>query len=153
MTRTQQQGLLLAGLVIVMVAVYARALQPSSGPSSEEALPEPPVVRAEPTASQPTASTVAPPPPRSPDVQQAQRDRTATLSWNRDPFVRGSAIGQMSGLMLSGILWDDAHPMAIINGTMVETGQELDGYHILEIGHDRVAVTDGTQTFDLQVAP
>jgi len=154
MTRTQQQGLLLAGLAVVMVAVYARALKPSSVSSPSEPvisskMVAPPATSAARARSAAQTKLAAP----SPAVREAQQDRVATLRWSRDPFLRGSAVGQMSGLMLSGVLWDDAQPMAIINGTMVQVGQELEGFHILAIGRDRVSVSDGTESFDLHVAP
>ena len=75
------------------------------------------------------------------------------LAWRRDPFTRGAALDQMSGLTLSGIMWDPQLPMAIINGQTVRVGEELEGYEVLRISEDRVSVTDGTDTFHLRIAP
>jgi hypothetical protein len=59
----------------------------------------------------------------------------------------------MSGLTLSGILWDPSAPIAVINGHMVQVGQEVDGYQVTAISNDRVSLTDGTQTFQLNISP
>ena len=85
--------------------------------------------------------------------REAQRQRLAAISWSRDPFTRSAGAGQASGLSLSGILWDASAPIAIINGQMRHVGEEFDGYRIVEIVQDRVSVTDGTQTFQLTLAP
>lgn len=149
MTR-RQQTMLLAGLAAVMVAVYARAFLPShrrvatpstgaASPSGQAAVTEQPVA-------------VPALPDRS--VQHtAQQARAAELSWSRDPFTRGAVAGQESGLALSGILWDPQAPIAIINGQMLHLGEELEGYRVTEITQERVSMTDGTQTFQLMIAP
>jgi hypothetical protein len=62
-------------------------------------------------------------------------------------------MGELSGLSVSGILWDPTKPIAIINGAMVHVGEEIEGYQVLAINQDRVSVTDGTQTFQLPVSP
>ena len=82
-----------------------------------------------------------------------QRRRSEQLGWKRDPFTRGSALSGLTGLTLSGILWDAHRPMAMINDQMVRVGETLDGYTIVEITADHVSMTDGTDTFQLQIAP
>jgi hypothetical protein len=94
-----------------------------------------------------------PPPTDSSTHHDAQRQLAATLAWGRDPFARGAAAGQPGGLSLSGILWDATSPIAIINGQMFRVGEEIDGFRVLEIAHDRVSLSDGTQTFQLLIAP
>jgi hypothetical protein len=84
--------------------------------------------------------------------REAQRARLAQLAWTRDPFVRGGS-GLMSGYVLSGILWDATAPIAIINGEMLRAGDRLDGYRVTKIEQDRVTITDGDQTLQLQIAP
>lgn len=89
-----------------------------------------------------------------PSVQrEAQRQRATLLAWGRDPFARGAGAGQISGLNLSGILWDASAPIAIINGQMLRVGEELEGYRVTEITQDRVLLTDGAHTVSLHIAP
>lgn len=150
MGRSQQQLIALAVLLGVLVAVYARALRrpaglpaASTGMTSAVAAPESPPSR--PTAELPLAAPSA--------QREAQRERARALTWSRDPFTQGASAGEGSGLTLSGILWDAAHPMAIINGTTVHVGDEFEGYHILDIAQDHVSVSDGTDTFQLLIVP
>ncbi|GEM_PF-1792198 len=82
-------------------------------------------------------------------ARETQRQRATKLAWEREPFVSGSLSGEASGLELSGILWDPAQPMAIINGQMVHPGEECEGYRVVEITPETVTLTDGTETFHL----
>ena len=85
--------------------------------------------------------------------REAQRQHAQVLAWRRDPFTRGAATGELSGLQLSGIIWDAQNPLAIINGGTVRVGDEVGGYYVVEITPDHVAVSDGAQTLDLRLAP
>ena len=147
MTRSQQQLAILVVLVGVMIAVYAKALRPRSEPDQRDSESTPPVVATVEAAGE--AFVVA-----APSTQRgAQRERAMQLAWARDPFVRGGSLGHMSGLSLTGIMWDSAQPIAIINGQMMRVGDGLEGYRIEAITQDRVSVTDGTETFQLRIAP
>ncbi len=144
--KAKQQGLLLAGLLIVMALIYAKALK---RPRHQENKALPPssksvtVIEASEEASDKLLAV---------DISHRddQRKRSGELSFTRDPFSKGLAEGQVRGLMLSGILWDVQAPMAIINGQTVRIGEEVEGYHITEITPEHVAVTDGAETFQLQ---
>lgn len=87
------------------------------------------------------------------DHREAQRRLAAQRVWSRDPFTRSASANLVNGLNLSGILWDVATPMAIINSQTFQVGDECDGYRIVEITPTYVAVTDETQTFQLHIAP
>ena len=143
----QRQKLVLMALVAVMALVYFRAWRP----------PARRVPAVEAAASQ--EAVLAPvAPEREPQLmvsadRVAQRRHAEEISWGRDPFLRGGAEGQAGALMLSGILWDASAPIAIINGQMLHVGDELEGYRIMHITSDRVTVTDGTDTFQLQIVP
>jgi len=86
-------------------------------------------------------------------VRDQQRRRAAALAWSRDPFLHGAGAGDMSGLLLSGILWDPREPMAVVNGQSVRVGEALEGYQILSITPQQVVVTDGMETFQLDLSP
>ena len=150
MKRSQQQAAILAGLVIVMIAVYARRGHPAR--SSEPAAPA--------GADQPHAAGEAPSagesaPPALPDrsaQRETQRQEAERLAWARDPFTRGQAEGEGASLTLSGILWDARQPLAIINGQMLQVGEECEGYRVVEITQNRASLTDGVQTLQLSIA-
>lgn len=148
MTRPKPPLVILLVLVSVMIAVYATARR-SSALSSERVQAQ--VSGEDPMTRSPRAGLPA---PLAQSVQrQAQHQRTTVLTWSRDPFIRGSAIREVSGLTLTGILWDAHEPLAIINGQMVHIGEEIEGYHIVDISRDHVSVTDDTQTFHLHITP
>jgi len=154
MTRTQSLGVL-GVLLVVMVAVYARALRPQparraagSDAQATEAVVAPAQPRESSEAVILLALPQAPLPSRAP-----QRERARDLAWERDPFSLGTSGAAVSGLELSGILWDPTAPVAILNGQMVHVGQECEGYRIVEIAKDRVTVTDGAETFSLSITP
>ena len=146
MTRQKQQRAILVVLVVVMSAIYARALRTGSPPARhvQDRLP----VHASTSPSSRMALVRQEPLPQ----RESQHQRAMLLAWRRDPFTRG-AIGEVSGLTLSGVLWDANQPIAIINGQMVHVGEELEGYRVTEITQDHVSVTDGPQTFQLKIAP
>jgi len=145
-SRQQLQFVALTGLGLVCVMVYVRAFRitpaPAVAPHAPAASPAPQ------TASIPAAETAT----ASPATRAAQRTYAGTLAWSRDPFLRGG--GQVStGLNLSGIIWDHVRPMAMINGTPVTVGEEVEGFRVVDIQSDRVTLTDGTTTHQLRVSP
>ena len=146
MTRQKQQRAILVVLVVVMSAIYTRALRTVSPPARH--VQDQPAVHESTSPSANVALVRQEPVPQ----RESQHQRALLLAWRRDPFTRG-AIGEVSGLTLSGILWDANAPIAIINGQMVHVGEELEGYHVTEITQEHVSITDGTQTFQLKIAP
>ena len=148
MNRRQKQSVILGALVCVMAVVYVRAFAPRT-PVTRATVPS----KTAPDA--PVAALAAPGTLAPQEViarREAQRARASELSWNRDPFTLGRGTGP-GGFTLSGILWDTQRPIAIINGQMLQVGEELDGYRVAEISQDRVSLTDGAHTYQLLIAP
>ena len=144
MNASQSKKAGLAVLVVVMVLVYARALRP---PGSGSEAPEPPVP-VEASSGSSDGGLVA---LNRSTSREAQRQQLARLEWKRDPFTQGLVQGHVSGLVLSGILWDPVQPMALINGALVKVGDALGDYHIIDIAQDHVSLTDGTQNFKMHI--
>ena len=136
------------GLTVILVLTYARAFRkavPAARPlgaagveHEARAKETPPVVQA---AAQATRAQ-----------REEQRQHAATLEWRRDPFT-SSGVGEEAthSLNLSGILWDPAKPLAIINGQTVQVGDQLGAYRILSINRETVTISDGTATTTLQL--
>jgi hypothetical protein len=64
----------------------------------------------------------------------------------RDPFTASPIISEKSlrsELSLTGILWDKANPLAIINGNVVKKGQRVGNKAVMDIRQDRVILSDG----------
>ncbi len=148
MTREKKQVAILGALALVLIAVYGRALAPSAPTPTDTQLQ---VAGPESSAS-PTPSAAKLIPDRSVE-RKAQRQRAAALAPGRDPFTSRSMLAEASGLHLSGILRDPAEPIAILNGQMVFVGDEIGGYRVVEISPHNVSVTDGSETFQLTIAP
>jgi len=130
-------------LAVVCVVVYTRAFRRPA----DRAVALPPLGHMDSSTPLEPLQVVQPSPQR-----EAQRERAKLLAWGRDPFLRGS-IDSMSGLNLSGIIWDKASPVALINGMPLTVGEEIDGFRIVEILPDRVTITDGTTTHHLRIIP
>lgn len=96
-----------------------------------------------------------------PTVQNPQRDTVSAQSrqsryaqWGENPFLtehRKAAISTpgataLSDPVLNGILWDSKIPSAIVNGRLVNVGDTLDQWQVLEIQKDRVVLSDGATT-------
>ncbi len=68
----------------------------------------------------------------------------------RDPFsppvrpVRDSFI-------LSGILWDERNPTAVINNEIVQIGQKINGKTIVDIQKSKVIVNEGKENIEIKL--
>lgn len=72
----------------------------------------------------------------------------------RDPFsrsiIRPTAMFD-TRLNISGILWDERDPRAIINGRIVGEGDKVDGNTVISIEQDLVVLNDGLSDFILRL--
>lgn len=73
------------------------------------------------------------------------------MDFKRDPFSRQSFsdLKESQGLYLSGILWDEVNPTAIINDEIVAVGSEINGKKIVEIKKNKVVLEADGQTTEL----
>lgn len=73
------------------------------------------------------------------------------MDFKRDPFSRQSLsdLEESQDLHLSGILWDEVNPTAIINDEIVAVGGEINGKKIVEIRKDKVILEADGQTTGL----
>lgn len=148
MTKSRRQLLILAGLVVVMAAVYARmGRSRTPGRPAADAVSTPEVAGAAGTAAEVVTLDL----PEMAPARQAQHDQASRLAWGRDPFTGGNAGAEVSGFDLSGILWDATQPIAIINGQMLRIGDALEGYRVTQIAQDAVSLSDGSQTLTLTI--
>lgn len=76
--------------------------------------------------------------------------------WGRDPFdaldLSGAVtVGGQNNFALSGIVWDDKFPMAIINDKLFQAGDLIDACQVKEIRRGSVSVVCEGKSFDLQL--
>ena len=139
MIGSKPQRTLLAVLLVVLMAVLARALHSTTSAALADANLQ--------GSSEATAAAVM--------SRDAQRQYAKSLAWGRDPFApgsRGGGPGAVSALALSGILWDPTAPIAVINGAMLRVGDQFEGYRVVAISRDAVSLSGGGKTFQLQLS-
>ncbi|MBL7085438.1 MAG: hypothetical protein ISS43_04955 [Candidatus Omnitrophica bacterium] len=88
-----------------------------------------------------------------PMIEPGQRKRTEFADWGRNPFVwpKGSP-GIISGLRLSGIIWDSEGSYVVINGEIAYTGDKIDGKTLKRIEPpDKVILSDGLTDYVLEL--
>lgn len=76
-----------------------------------------------------------------------------TLPLDRNPFSFAFTGPKSSrdGLKLTGILWDDKKPTAIINQTFLNVGDSTGQFSVLKIQEDRVVLKDASGEFELRL--
>ncbi len=69
--------------------------------------------------------------------------KTEQIGWARNPFVRGRVSGPAGvvSLNLSGIIWDEQNPSAIIGNTVVMEGDAIGKYKVIKINRASVILS------------
>lgn len=76
------------------------------------------------------------------------------MEWGRDPFSSTPTEGQQikDGVpILTGIIWDKAKPLAVINDDVVGIGGEVGGYKVTNIEKDRVILQKDREIYTLKL--
>jgi hypothetical protein len=71
------------------------------------------------------------------------------LILKRDPFYKTPIAVSSQETRLSGIVWANVNPVAIINDTVVRVGDKVDGKTVVRILKDRVVLNDGTKDSEM----
>lgn len=77
--------------------------------------------------------------------------RTAYTAWGRNPFLFKATPAAGSSHILSGILWDERGPRAIIGNRIVSVGDNVAGSEVVSIKEDRVILHDGEKNLELKL--
>ena len=141
---SQQQRMIVIGLVVLLLAVYGRRLigRPSvSAPAAS-------------SASVPAPAETHPPLLSGTALRHdAQHAALEGLDWGRSPFGEVAQEREQILLTLNGIFWDAQNPTAIINGQTLHVGESFAGYAVTQITTEHVIVTNGKETIQLDLAP
>lgn len=113
-------------------------------------------LRKEPTAGETLTEKIAVGESQKADKALFKRleDEAKKLVVRRDPFSRSTIKpieASYSPMLLSGILWDEKNPSAIINGRIVGIGDKVDGNTVVSIKQDSVILNDGISDFILRL--
>ncbi len=77
------------------------------------------------------------------------------VNLKRDPFsmrtIAATKETSSHGIRLSGILWDEDSPRAVINEEILKVGDKISGSTVTSIEKDRVVLSDAKGSFDLKI--
>ena len=76
------------------------------------------------------------------------KEEVKKVELKRDPFS-AAPIEIYQGPQLQGVLWDQNHPTAIINGQIVAVGDKMNGNRVVDIKRDRVILNNGVDNLEL----
>ena len=80
--------------------------------------------------------------------------QSKSIELKRDPFTAAPITSEkvlQSGVDLTGILWDQDKPLAIIDGEIVKKGAHVGNKTIIDIKRDRVIFSDGVILSELKL--
>jgi len=86
--------------------------------------------------------------------EEKERNEDASLVWVRCPFC-GKLYGEQEvmvvDLAVSGIIWDEVNPQAIINSKILAEGDSIGGFSIEKIEKQKVILSDGKKRIELNI--
>lgn len=138
------QGWILGLLAVLVLLVWVRALTPRRTDTSRlQSVGLPQAERAVSAVPIPTDPFLPSGWGENPFLSERSQQRSA------DPV--GISSNAPQGFLLQGILWDPASPSAVVNNRVVQPGDHLGRWKVLEIGKDQVVLSDGVSTQILRV--
>lgn len=78
-------------------------------------------------------------------------DKYASMEWDRDPFVLKDLEQRRKGLVLTGIIWTEKTPVAIINDQFVGVGDAIGETKVVDIRNDVVILESEGKRFELKI--
>jgi hypothetical protein len=78
------------------------------------------------------------------------------LPWSRDPFIaqekfKKKGVSKAGALKLSGILWDETKPAAIIDDNIVSVGDKIGDRKVTRITKDTVVLEENGEEYILRL--
>lgn len=154
MTKQQREIIITVGLVFILVI----ALTSSFRRMKKKRLPRKEEPKVEASASETEEAEtieVSKKEPASEEVRKMQLARWGQ-SWKRNPFLlpqreKEKSILREEGFSfsLSGIVWKEGAPLALIDDYIVRKGETLEGYTVANITQDRVILEQDGKKYEL----
>ena len=153
MDKKKQQFVITGVLLTVMVVMLARALffdkkRPGArkSPAASAQNADPQVM----TANMAFLASV-----RQSEAARLQQEAEWQKPWGRDPFglseSGGGVPGNPTNFNLSGIVWDEKMPVAILNDKLLQAGDLIDGCQVKEIFRSSVKLVCDGKSYELQL--
>jgi len=149
--KEKQQLMMLGGLILVLVIAVVWSVGTSRKKLGRG---RPAASKQAASASEHTMSLPLPPVPTVAEVDETPRDEPV---FGVDPFYPHFSFGieeeEVKSEMprLNGISWDAAKPFAVIDETVVEIGDMVGEYMIIDIEKNAVTISDGTEKTKLRL--
>lgn len=145
MEKKRLEIIITAGLAVIFIVVLANSiikvrakLRPAAATSAVAPQPAEPKVAAQAAAA-----------------QQPQEEEY-NLSLSRCPFsgkaYAAKDTAAITNLRLTGIVWDDKKPQALINSRVVQEGDSIGDFTVVKISSDKVTLAKGDKYFELKLA-
>lgn len=145
MDKKRIEIIITSALVIIFILAWVSTIKKIRGKSR----PKPAAVQS--SVSSFSSKSAQGEPKQEAFVIKEERD----LEWGRCPFCgkiySGAGKKEIVDLKLTGILWDEKNPKAVINGRIVGIGKRIGGNIVVDIKQDKVVVNNGIQNFELRV--
>ncbi|MBU0709333.1 MAG: hypothetical protein KJ793_01305 [Candidatus Omnitrophica bacterium] len=129
-------------LVLVFILVWVRMIKVMNKRKAPKPRPSSSLIIVPPTSSvQPDAS----------GIQEAIPKEV--FAWGKCPFSGKaySTLDKGSGIALSGIIWDEEIPMAVINDRILLVGDSLGSNTVISIEKEKVILSDGSKNIELRL--
>jgi len=149
----KKQQLIITGILLaVMVVMVGRALfGGKKGEAPGKAISSQPSVSVETMAANMAFLASV----RQSETARLVQEKEWEKPWGRDPFSLSLAAGKAGGIesnfVLSGIVWDEKLPLAIINQTLLKASDSIEGCLVKEIHRSSVTLVCSEKTFELQL--
>lgn len=89
--------------------------------------------------------------PARPSSQPPQGKKPPIDSVDGKSFLRKVLVPGGANLVLSGIAWSDTHPVAVISGSIVGTGDFVGGFKVVKIEPNSVELQRDESTFTIRL--
>jgi type II secretory pathway component PulC len=74
------------------------------------------------------------------DQLLATQEQIWFLGWQRDPFFPDQTAGFAGPVALTGIVWDEKKPIAMVNDQVLAVGDQIQGYTVTRINRDAIVL-------------
>ena len=154
--KEKQQLMMLGGLILILVTAVTWSVNTSrkkmnrgqrvSTTQKVVTAPVPPLIGFPPSVSS------TPLPERPVDTQPRLEPEFGTDPFFPDYMLESEQAETQTSLpRLNGISWDAAKPFAVIDETVVEIGDMVGEYMIIDIERNSVTISDGTEKIKLRL--
>lgn len=153
MDKKKKQLIITGVLLVIMVVMMAQALFPAKkgGTRQAKAAASAAGVSTETMTANMSFLAVVRQNESARLLQETQWDKP----WGRDPFalsqLTGGSAESVGNFVLSGIVWDERMPVAIINQKLTKSGDGIDGCRVVEIRRSSVTIVCDDKPFELQL--